>query len=391
MTAVDRRPSAVGQRRERPEPERRTVERRRIDGTVIDQVVLDPEIFGIVPNTAVLHQVVTAQLAAARAGTQSTRTRAEVAGGGAKPFRQKGTGRARQGSTRSPQWVGRWHRPRPQAPLLPPAHPQEDDPPGPVLGPVGPGRRGQGRPRRRVVVRRPRRPRTPWPPSPRSSSRAGCSSSSVPTTASPTAPSPTCPTSRPCRSAELNAYDVLRSDWVVFTDATAARRDRDGRRRRRPPARRAEPRPPRRPPRPPTTSPTHGRPPPTTPTPTTPAPTPRDRRRRGTGDAEADDEGSDAVRDAESGPAAARRVGEVLRPHGGRRLRLRGRPRRHQDRGPPAVEQVFGVRVTKRQHAQPQGQAPPQPQDQHRRQASRHQAGHRDARRRRPIDLFEKS
>jgi large subunit ribosomal protein L4 len=50
--------------------------------------------------------VITAQLAAARAGTQSTKTRAQVAGGGAKPFRQKGTGRARQGSTRSPQWVG---------------------------------------------------------------------------------------------------------------------------------------------------------------------------------------------------------------------------------------------------------------------------------------------
>jgi large subunit ribosomal protein L4 len=82
------------------------VERRRSDGSVIDEVVLAPEIFGIVPNTAVLHQVVTAQLAAARAGTQSTRTRAEVRGGGAKPFRQKGTGRARQGSIRSPQWTG---------------------------------------------------------------------------------------------------------------------------------------------------------------------------------------------------------------------------------------------------------------------------------------------
>jgi large subunit ribosomal protein L4 len=93
-------------RRERPEPARHTVDRRRIDGTVINQVVLAPEIFGIVPHAAVLHQVVTAQLASARAGTQSTKTRAEVAGGGAKPFRQKGTGRARQGSTRSPQWVG---------------------------------------------------------------------------------------------------------------------------------------------------------------------------------------------------------------------------------------------------------------------------------------------
>src|SRR5690606_24101737 len=53
-----------------------------------------------------LHQVVTAQLAARRAGTQSTKTRAEVRGGGAKPWKQKGTGRARQGSIRSPQWRG---------------------------------------------------------------------------------------------------------------------------------------------------------------------------------------------------------------------------------------------------------------------------------------------
>src|SRR5207245_2274297 len=57
-------------------------------------------------NVPVMHQVVTAQLAAARAGTQSTKTRAEVRGGGAKPWRQKGSGRARQGSTRSPQWRG---------------------------------------------------------------------------------------------------------------------------------------------------------------------------------------------------------------------------------------------------------------------------------------------
>jgi large subunit ribosomal protein L4 len=90
----------------RPAPMERTVERRSTDGKVLSRVVLDPSIFGIQPNLAVLHQVVTAQLAAARSGTQSTKTRAEVRGGGAKPFRQKGTGRARQGSTRSPQWVG---------------------------------------------------------------------------------------------------------------------------------------------------------------------------------------------------------------------------------------------------------------------------------------------
>ncbi len=69
-------------------------------------VTLADAVFGVQPNVAVMHQVVTAQLAGARAGTQSTLTRAEVRGGGKKPWRQKGTGRARQGSIRSPQWKG---------------------------------------------------------------------------------------------------------------------------------------------------------------------------------------------------------------------------------------------------------------------------------------------
>ena len=74
------------------------------------------DLFGITPNVAVMHQVVTAQLAAARAGTQSTKTRAEVRGGGAKPWRQKGTGRARQGSIRAPHWRGGGvaHGPKPR-------------------------------------------------------------------------------------------------------------------------------------------------------------------------------------------------------------------------------------------------------------------------------------
>jgi large subunit ribosomal protein L4 len=75
-------------------------------GSEQGSVDLDDAIFGIEPNLPVLHQVVTAQLAARRAGTQSTKTRAEVRGGGAKPWKQKGTGRARQGSIRSPQWKG---------------------------------------------------------------------------------------------------------------------------------------------------------------------------------------------------------------------------------------------------------------------------------------------
>lgn len=83
-----------------------SVTKRNQKGEDLGQIDLDPMIFGHQPNIALLHQVVTAQLAAARAGTQSTKTRAEVSGGGAKPFRQKGTGRARQGSTRSPQWAG---------------------------------------------------------------------------------------------------------------------------------------------------------------------------------------------------------------------------------------------------------------------------------------------
>jgi len=79
-------------------------------------IELPDDIFGIEPNVAVMHQVVTAQLAAKRAGTHSTKTRAEVRGGGAKPWRQKGTGRARQGSIRAPQWRGGGvaHGPKPR-------------------------------------------------------------------------------------------------------------------------------------------------------------------------------------------------------------------------------------------------------------------------------------
>jgi large subunit ribosomal protein L4 len=82
------------------------VDVRTMAGAPAGTAELDAAIFGIEPNVAVMHQVVTAQLAAARAGTHSTKTRAEVRGGGRKPWRQKGTGRARQGSSRSPHWAG---------------------------------------------------------------------------------------------------------------------------------------------------------------------------------------------------------------------------------------------------------------------------------------------
>ncbi|MBE6824944.1 MAG: 50S ribosomal protein L4 [Ruminococcaceae bacterium] len=75
-----------------------------MEGKKVSTVDLKDSIFGIEPNAAVMHQLVVSYLANQRQGTQSALTRAEVSGGGRKPWRQKGTGRARQGSTRAPQW-----------------------------------------------------------------------------------------------------------------------------------------------------------------------------------------------------------------------------------------------------------------------------------------------
>ncbi len=85
------------------------------DGTQAGDFDL-PDTYNVEPNVPVMHAVVRAQRAAARAGTHSTKTRAEVRGGGAKPWRQKGTGRARHGSIREPQWVGGGvaHGPKPR-------------------------------------------------------------------------------------------------------------------------------------------------------------------------------------------------------------------------------------------------------------------------------------
>ncbi len=73
-------------------------------GEAIEELELSEQVFGVTPNVAVLHQVVTAQLVNRRQGNASTKTRSEVSGGNKKPYKQKGTGRARQGSTRSPQF-----------------------------------------------------------------------------------------------------------------------------------------------------------------------------------------------------------------------------------------------------------------------------------------------
>ena len=76
-----------------------------INGKKVSDVELNEKIFGIEPNENIVHEVLVNYLANQRQGTQSTKTRAEVRGGGRKPWRQKGTGRARQGSIRAPQWI----------------------------------------------------------------------------------------------------------------------------------------------------------------------------------------------------------------------------------------------------------------------------------------------
>jgi large subunit ribosomal protein L4 len=94
-----------------------TIDVHDVNGEVVEQRELPAELFDAAVNTAVMHQVVVAGLAAQRAGTHSTKTRAEVRGGGRKPWRQKGTGRARHGSIRSPIWSGGGvaHGPKPRS------------------------------------------------------------------------------------------------------------------------------------------------------------------------------------------------------------------------------------------------------------------------------------
>ena len=77
-----------------------------IEGNQVGEIELNDAVFGVEVNENLMHKAVVAQLAASRQGTQSAKTRSEVSGGGRKPWRQKGTGHARQGSTRSPQWAG---------------------------------------------------------------------------------------------------------------------------------------------------------------------------------------------------------------------------------------------------------------------------------------------
>ena len=183
-------------------------------------VTLDEAIFGIQPNVPVLHQVVTAQLAAARSGTQSTKTRAEVSGGGKKPFKQKGTGRARQGSERAPHFTGggvalgpkprsyRQRTPRKMIQLALRSALSDRAAEGRVVG-----RERRGRGRRRA-------PRTPEPPWTRSGLDGQGAGGADPRRRGGLQVLPQPPGVQLLLAGELNAYDILCNDWIVFTPDT---------------------------------------------------------------------------------------------------------------------------------------------------------------------------
>jgi large subunit ribosomal protein L4 len=196
-----------------------TIARRTAEGEEEGAVALDPAVFGVEPNVPVMHQVVTAQLANARAGTHSTLTRAEARGGGAKPYRQKGTGRARTGSTRSPHWVGGGKalgpKPRDYSQRTPKKMVQL------ALRSALSDRAAQGR-----VALVPE-----WPfATPRTKDAVSALSALGlegkvlvvlgPDDEAAERSFANLPQVQLVLSSELNTYDVLRNDWVVFTDAT---------------------------------------------------------------------------------------------------------------------------------------------------------------------------
>ena len=196
------------------------------DGADGGTVELPDAIFGIEPNVAVMHQVVTAQLAAKRAGTHSTKTRSDVRGGGAKPWRQKGTGRARQGSIRAPHWRGGGVAHGPHAARLLATDTQEDGPARVDLGALRPGERVEGHGRRGLEDRR-------------AEDEGRCTAarggrSATEGRARPARPDGVGRTEEPIWKSvrnlgervqivlpeELNTYGVLLNDWIVFSKAS---------------------------------------------------------------------------------------------------------------------------------------------------------------------------
>jgi large subunit ribosomal protein L4 len=188
-------------------------------GKKVGTTDLADDVFAIEPNAAVMHQVVTAQLAARRAGTQSTLTRAEVRGGGAKPWKQKGTGRSRQGSIRSPQWrgggVALGPKPRSYAQRTPKKMVRL------ALRSALSDRLGAGR----VIVLDSWALDAPSTRAARTALEALGTSGRVLAVVgrddtNTTKSLANLPEVHTCEPGEINTYDVLVSDWVVFTTDT---------------------------------------------------------------------------------------------------------------------------------------------------------------------------
>jgi large subunit ribosomal protein L4 len=195
-----------------------------MDGSNVRTMELPAEAFARTPNVALMHQVVVAQLAARRSGTQSTKTRAEVRGGGAKPWRQKGTGRARAGSLRAPNFTGG----------------------GVALGPK-PRKYTQKTPRKmvrgallsalsdrasekRIVVFSDLSFETPKTKSALEAlEAAGVNGSALVVLGDDDEKAylsfRNAPKVHVVHERELNAYDVLRHDWLIFTEATVSNFD----------------------------------------------------------------------------------------------------------------------------------------------------------------------
>lgn len=197
----------------------KTVRMKDVSGADAGDVELDDSFFGVAPNVPLMHQVVTAQLAAARAGTQSTLTRSEARGGGAKPWRQKGTGRARQGSIRSPQWRGGGVALGPK-----PRSYKQRTPKKMVRGALASALSDRAASDRIVVV-----PSWGFEQPSTKAAKAALAALGVSGRSLVVLPAGdevarksfrNLPEVHTLVAGELNAYDVLCSDWVVFTQDT---------------------------------------------------------------------------------------------------------------------------------------------------------------------------
>ena len=327
---------------------------------------LDDAVFGIQPNVPVMHQVVTAQFAARRSGSASTKTRSEVRGGGAKPYRQKGTGNARQGSIRAPHYSGG----------------------GIAMGPK-PRSYAQRTPKKmiKLALRSALSDRASegkvlvvdswgWE-APRTKDAVaalgalGVDGRVLVVVARDDAPAAlsfrNIPEVQLIIPGELNAYDVLCNDWIVFTENTLPTDDSDDvDDLRRPPSRDGS-----------TTSEAMQRPDATTSTMEAPA----TRRTEGAAEAKRRPVRRSRTSDVDEGSTrhhpGSGRVGEELRPDRVGRLHVQGPPERQQARDPRRGRGDLGRRGAQGQHPQPVGQEAPHARHQPDGAQARHQAGRR--------------